>query len=51
VALCRSARIASHARYEVATERQSRLTRLDILKSLVGHDCGVGKGSERCAGS
>jgi hypothetical protein len=29
---------------------QTRLTRLDILKSLVGHDCGVGKGSRavRC---
>lgn len=44
------ARSASHAHYEVATEEQARLTRLDVLKSLVGHDCGVGRGSQavRC---
>ena len=44
------ARSASHAHYEVATKAQTRLTRLDVLKSLVGHDCGVGEGSQavRC---
>lgn len=42
--------MVSHARKEIATELQVLLTRLDVLKSLVGHDCGVGRGSQavRC---
>ena len=51
VALYRSrARMLSHARMEAATGLQVLLTRLDVLKSLVGHVCGDGKGSRavRC---
>jgi hypothetical protein len=35
---------------QMCTLDSTRLTRLDILKSLVGHDCGVGEGSQavRC---
>lgn len=37
-------------RCEAAPESQALLTRLDVLKSLVGHDCGVGRSSHavRC---
>lgn len=44
------ARMLSHTRKKAATGLQVLLTRLDVLKSLVGHVCGVGKGSRavRC---
>lgn len=44
------ARVAARAHSESADEAKALLTSLDVLKSLVGHDCGVGASSHalRC---